>query len=201
MDKTSYAMGLSIAQNLLRSGIKEIDLKDFSEAIRATLAGEKPQMSLEEANKALEDYFNRIAEEQAAEAAEVGKVMKEEGEKFLAANKLDPDVHTLASGLQYKIVRRGTGHRPGPKDQVQCDYEGRFTNGQVFDSSYKRGEPAVFGVNQVIKGWQEALQLMSEGSEWEIYVPYTLGYGEIGAQGAIPPYAALVFKIELHKVL
>jgi len=201
MDKISYAMGLTIGQNLIHSGIKKLEIKDFAEGVRSVLAGEEPKMSPEEANKTLEDYFNRVAEEQAAEAAEIGKVMKEEGDKFLAANKLNPDVHTLASGLQYNIIRRGMGHRPGPKDQVRCDYEGRFINGQVFDSSYKRGETAVFGVNQVIKGWQEALQMMTEGSEWEIYVPYDLAYGEMGASGSIPPCATLIFKIELHKVL
>ena len=124
-----------------------------------------------------------------------------EGEEFLKENAGKPGVITLKSGLQYKVLKEGSGRKPGKTSKVRCHYEGTFTNGMTFDSSYKRGEPAVFGVNQVIAGWTEALQLMSEGSEWELYIPYQLAYGEAGAHGAIPPCAALVFKVELIEVL
>lgn len=107
----------------------------------------------------------------------------------------------LPSGLQYKVLKSGEGRKPGRTDKVKCHYEGTFPNGQKFDSSYDRDEPAVFGVNQVIAGWTEALQLMSEGSAWELYIPYNLAYGEAGAPGAIPPYSTLVFKVELIEVL
>jgi FKBP-type peptidyl-prolyl cis-trans isomerase FklB len=127
--------------------------------------------------------------------------MKAEGEAFLKANAAREGVKVLPSGLQYKIIKDGTGRRPGLKDKVKCHYEGTFVSGEKFDSSYDRKQPAAFGVNQVIAGWTEALQLMREGSEWELYIPYKLGYGESGAQGAIPPYAALIFRVELIEVL
>ena len=125
----------------------------------------------------------------------------QEGEHFLAANAKKDRVKTLPSGLQYKVVREGSGKKPGRTDKVKCHYEGRFINGSKFDSSYDRGEPAVFGLNRVIAGWTEGLQLMQEGAEYEFYIPYSLGYGEAGAPGAIPPYSALVFRVELIEVL
>ena len=131
----------------------------------------------------------------------IGEFMKKDGETFLAANAKKEGVTVLPSGLQYKVLKSGEGRKPGRTDKVRCHYEGTFPNGQKFDSSYDRNEPAVFGVNQVIAGWTEALQLMSEGSAWELYIPYNLAYGEAGAPGAIPPYSALVFKVELIEVL
>ena len=127
--------------------------------------------------------------------------MKKEGAEFLLENAKKEGVTVLASGLQYKVLKNGNGKKPGKTSQVKCHYEGTFIDGKVFDSSYRRGEPAVFGVNQVIAGWTEALQLMSEGSEWQLFIPYNLAYGEAGAGGSIPPYAALVFKVELIEVL
>lgn len=201
MDKISYALGMSIAHNLVQSGVKDIKTEDFVDGLKATLNGQEPKVSYQEAGKILEDYFSNMEAEKAAEEAEVADAMKKEGEEFLKENADKPGVITLKSGLQYKVLKDGTGRKPGKTSKVRCNYEGTFTNGMVFDSSYKRGEPAVFGVNQVIAGWTEALQLMSEGSEWELYIPYQLAYGEAGAHGAIPPCAALVFKVELIEVL
>ena len=201
MDKKSYALGMSIAHNTLGSGVKGLNFDDFCAGVKATINGEEPAVSYEEAGRLLDEYFANIEAERAAEEAEIGEAMKKDGEAFLAENLKKAGVVALASGLQYKVLKAGTGRKPGKTSKVRCNYEGKFTNGQVFDSSYKRGEPAVFGVNQVIAGWTEALQLMSEGSEWELYIPYNLAYGEAGAHGAIPPYAALIFKVELIEVL
>ena len=201
MDKISYALGMSIAHNMMHSGVKDVNFEDFAAGVKATLTGEQPAVSFEEAGKILDSYFAELESAKAAEEAEIGEAMKKDGEAFLAENAKKPGVVTLASGLQYKILKAGSGRKPGKTSRVRCHYEGTFTNGMVFDSSYKRGEPAVFGVNQVIAGWTEALQLMGEGSEWELYIPYALAYGEAGAHGAIPPYSALIFKVELIEVL
>ncbi|MGN1232059.1 MAG: FKBP-type peptidyl-prolyl cis-trans isomerase [Candidatus Cryptobacteroides sp.] len=201
MDKNSYALGMSIAHNMLQSGVKEISFDDFTAGLKATLTGAEPAISYEEAGTLLDEFFGKIQEEQAARQAEIGELMKKDGEAFLAANAKKEGVTVLPSGLQYKVLKSGEGRKPGKTDKVKCHYEGTFPNGQKFDSSYDRNEPAVFGVNQVIAGWTEALQLMAEGSAWELYIPYNLAYGEAGAPGAIPPYSALVFKVELIEVL
>lgn len=201
MDKVSYAMGMAIARNLTQSGVSKIDINDFSAGLQASLEGKKTELTSTEANSVLEEYFKNLEAERAAEEAEVAKAMKEDGEKFLAENAKKEGVVVLPDGLQYKVIKQGSGKKAGRRDTVRCHYEGRFTNGQIFDSSYKRGEPAEFGITQVIAGWTEALQLMPEGSVWELYIPYKLGYGEAGAHGAIPPCAALIFKVEVLKVL
>lgn len=201
MDKNSYALGMSIAHNMLQSGVREISFDDFTAGLKAALTGAEPAISYEEAGALLDEFFGKIQEEQAARQAEIGELMKKDGETFLAANAKKEGVIVLPSGLQYKVLKSGEGRKPGRTDKVKCHYEGTFPNGQKFDSSYDRDEPAVFGVNQVIAGWTEALQLMSEGSAWELYIPYNLAYGEAGAPGAIPPYSALVFKVELIEVL
>lgn len=192
---------MNIAQNLMQSGVKKLAVEDFAAGFKAVMEGEVTLVSPEEAGKLLEDYFNELSAAQAAENAEIAEAMKKEGEEFLAENAGKPGVVTLKSSLQYKVLKAGNGRKPGRTDKVRCHYEGSFVNGMVFDSSYNRGEPAVFGVNQVIAGWTEALQLMAEGSEWELYIPYNLAYGEAGAHGAIPPCAALIFKVELIAVL
>ena len=201
MDKNSYALGMSIAHNMLQSGVREISFDDFTAGLKAALTGAEPAISYEEAGALLDEFFGKIQEEQAARQAEIGELMKKDGETFLAANAKKEGVTVLPSGIQYKVLKSGEGRKPGRTDKVKCHYEGTFPNGQKFDSSYDRDEPAVFGVNQVIAGWTEALQLMSEGSAWELYIPYNLAYGEAGAPGAIPPYSALVFKVELIEVL
>ncbi len=201
MDKTSYAVGLSIAQNMLSSGVRDLTIEDFVAGVKDTLEGREPQVSFQEADKLLQAYFRRIDEERQAEQAAIGDVFKKEGEEFLEANAKKEGVVCLGSGLQYKVLVEGKGRKPEAISQVRCHYEGRFIDGTVFDSSFKRGEPAVFGLNQVIRGWTEGLRLMSEGSKYEFYIPYDLAYGEEGAHGAIPPCATLIFTVELLEVL
>ncbi|MBO8456215.1 MAG: FKBP-type peptidyl-prolyl cis-trans isomerase [Bacteroidetes bacterium] len=201
MDKNSYALGMSIAHNMISSGVKEVAFEDFTAGLKAVLTGAKPEIPFEEAASLLDKYFAEIEEKQRSEAAAMGAAMKKEGEEFLAANAKKEGVKVLPSGLQYKVITEGKGRKPGRTDKVKCHYLGTFPDGTKFDSSYDRGEPAVFGVNQVIAGWTEALQLMAEGSKWELYIPYNLGYGEHGAPGAIPPYSTLVFTVELIEVL
>lgn len=201
MDKNSYALGMSIAHNMLSSGIKEVNFEDFTAGIKAVLKGEEPAVSFQEAGKLLDKYFADIEAEQKAEKEAMGTAMREEGEAFLKMNASAEGVVTLPSGLQYKVLKEGTGKKPSASSQVKCHYEGTLLNGVKFDSSYDRGEPAVFGLNQVIRGWTEGVQLMAEGAKYEFYIPYDLAYGEHGAPGAIPPYAALKFIVELVEVL
>lgn len=193
MDKFSYGLGLGIAQQLLSMGAA-VSVDDFAQAIRDVLEGKETALSFSEAQQIVNAHFAEM--EKQAHAAAI-----EQGEMFLKMNKERPGVVTLPSGLQYEVLASGTGCKPRATDKVQCHYEGRLVDGTLFDSSVQRGEPAVFGVNQVIAGWVEALQLMSEGDKWKLYIPYHLGYGEQGAGGAIPPYSTLVFEVELLKVL
>lgn len=193
MDKFSYGLGLGIAQQLLSMGA-EVSVDDFAQAIRDVLEGKETALSFSEAQQIVNAHFAEM-EKQAHDAA------IEQSEMFLKMNKERPGVVTLPSGLQYEVLASGTGRKPKATDKVRCHYEGRLVDGTLFDSSIQRGEPAVFGVNQVIAGWVEALQLMSEGDKWKLYIPYDLGYGEQGAGGAIPPYSTLVFEVELLNVL
>ena len=202
MDKLSYALGHNIGHQLTGMGLKEsLNIDDFAAGIADVLGDRQPRMGHEEVHEVLEHYFSELEQRQQAEAAERGKAAKGEGEAFLNRNKLRPEVTTTASGLQYEVVKEGTGRQPCATDTVRCHYEGTFTDGRIFDSSYKRGEPIVFGLNQVIKGWTEGLQLMAEGAKYELYIPYQLAYGEAGSQGAIPPCCALKFVVELLEVL
>ncbi len=200
MNKTSYVLGMMIAQNMMQSGIRIENYDDFAAGVKAMLTGEAPAVPVEEASKILEDYFAELEAEQKAQVEAMGAAMKEEGEAFLKMNAEAEGVVTLPSGLQYKVITEGTGKKPSATSQVKCHYAGTLLNGQEFDSSYRRGEPAVFGLNQVIKGWTEGVQLMSEGSKYEFYIPYDLAYGENGAH-TIPPYATLKFVVELIEVL
>lgn len=192
MDNVSYALGMSIGHQLQQMNATELNIDDFAQAIKDVFAA-KAQMTDAEAQTAVQTFFQQKAEEQAAAA-------KAEGENFLAENAKKPGVKTLPSGLQYQVLREGNGRKPTATDQVECHYEGTLINGQVFDSSYRRGETATFGLNQVIKGWTEGLQLMQEGAKYRFFIPYNLAYGEQGAGQAIPPYAALIFDVELIKV-
>lgn len=194
MDKYSYGLGLGIAQNLLSMGADDLKLDDFVQALKDVFEGKQPAMSFAEAQKIVSAHFEEIQKQAAAAAIE-------QGEMFLKMNKERPGVVTLKSGLQYEVLKSGNGRQPKATDQVRCHYEGRLVDGTLFDSSIQRGEPAVFGVNQVIQGWVEALQLMREGDKWKLFIPYQLGYGEQGAGNAIPPYSTLVFEVELLKVL
>ena len=201
MDKTSYAVGMMLAQNMLSSGIQKIEFDDFVAGVKAILTGSEPAVPFKEAGQLLEKYFADIEAEQKAEAAAMGAALREEGETFLKMNAEAEGVVVLPSGLQYKVITEGEGKKPKATDKVKCHYAGTLLNGVQFDSSYDRGEPAVFGLNQVIPGWTEGVQLMSEGSKYEFYIPYNLAYGEHGAPGAIPPYATLKFVVELIEVL
>ncbi len=202
MDKLSYALGHNIGHQLIGMGLKEsLNIEDFAAAIADILQGRQPKMSHEEVHQVLEHYFAELEERQQAEAAERGKAAKGEGEAFLAENKKKAGIITTASGLQYEIVKEGTGRQPKASDTVRCHYEGTLIDGTVFDSSYRRGMPAEFGLRQVIAGWTEGVQLMKEGSIFKFYIPYNLAYGERGAGADIPPYAALIFTVELINVL
>ena len=179
--------------------VEEFD--DFAAGVKAVLTGAEPAVSFQEAGQLLDKYFAEIEAEQKAEAAAMGAALREEGEAFLKFNADQEGVVVLPSGLQYKVLAEGQGKKPKATDKVKCHYAGTLLNGVQFDSSYDRGEPAVFGLNQVIAGWTEGVQLMSEGSKYEFYIPYNLAYGEHGAPGAIPPYATLKFVVELLEVL
>jgi FKBP-type peptidyl-prolyl cis-trans isomerase FklB len=171
-----------------------MSVEDFIKGISDVLAGNNTEITHAEAQKVVNEHFQKMAEEAYA-------VNKEAGEKFLAENAKKEGVVVLPSGLQYEVLTEGNGKKPSAADRVQCHYEGTLIDGTIFDSSIKRGEPAVFGVNQVIRGWVEALQLMQEGAKWRLYIPYDMAYGEHGAGEMIPPYSALVFDVELIKVL
>jgi FKBP-type peptidyl-prolyl cis-trans isomerase FklB len=154
-----------------------------------------------EAQTLLQDFFEKKEEEQRKAAAEAGKAAKAVGEAYLADNAKKEGIITTASGLQYKVLKEGNGKSPKATDKVRCHYEGMLVDGTLFDSSIQRGEPAVFGLNQVISGWTEGLQLMKEGGKYRFFIPYQLGYGERGAEASIPPYAALIFDVELIEVV
>ena len=202
MDKLSYALGHNIGHQLIGMGLqKSLNIEDYTAAIADVLQGREPKMSHSEVNEVLEHYFTELEERQQAEAAERGKAAKGEGEAFLNRNKLRPEVTTTPSGLQYEVVKQGTGRQPKASDTVRCHYEGTLIDGTVFDSSYRRNQPAEFGLRQVIAGWTEGVQLMKEGSIFKFYIPYNLAYGERGAGADIPPYAALIFTVELIAVL
>ncbi|ERK39144.1 peptidyl-prolyl cis-trans isomerase, FKBP-type, N-terminal domain protein [Segatella baroniae F0067] len=193
MDKLSYALGLGIGRQLSQMGAAEIVAEDFAQAIKDVLAGEELKVSDGEAQTIVNKFFE---EKQNAQA----KSAKAEGENFLAENAKKDGVVVLPSGLQYQVLKEGTGKQPKATDQVECHYEGTLINGQVFDSSYQRGQTATFGLNQVIAGWTEGVQLMKEGAKYRFFIPYNLAYGERGAGQSIPPYAALVFDVELVAV-
>lgn len=185
---------MGIGQNLASMGVDTLEFADFLNGLKSVLSGEKTELTHAEAQKIVNEYFNELSEKAYAKT-------KESGEAFLEANKKREGVVTLPSGLQYEVINTGLGKKPLATDKVQCHYEGTLIDGTVFDSSIKRGQPAVFGVSQVIAGWVEALQLMSEGSKWRLYIPQELAYGAHGAGESIPPYSALIFDVELIKVL
>lgn len=194
MDNISYALGLSIGNNFLSSGIKTINTSDFSKAVETVLKGEKPEIAYDEAKQIINDFFAELQEERLS-------VNRKAGEEFLRINKEKAGVTTLPSGLQYEILLKGAGAQPQATDKVKCHYEGRLIDGRVFDSSIKRGEPATFPLNQVIKGWTEGLQLMPVGSKYRFFIPSALAYGANGAGELIEPNSALVFDVELLDIV
>ena len=190
MDKISYAIGLSMGQNLMGSGVTSLEYADLAAGIKDVLEKNQPQISYQEAQQVLGKFFSELEQKIAGEA-------KAAGEAFLAENAKREGVKVTESGLQYEIIEATIGQKPKATDKVRVHYEGTLIDGTVFDSSYKRGESITFGLNQVIKGWTEGLQLMSIGSKYKLYLPYQLAYGERGAGANIPPYAALIFTVEL----
>ena len=202
MDKISYALGLGIGQQLKQMGLKDtLCVNDFAQSITDVLQDNDLKISHSEAQKIVNEFFTEQEKKMQQEKEAAGKQALEEGKVFLANNGARKEVVTCKSGLQYEILQEGTGKHPSATDKVRCHYEGRHIDGTVFDSSYKRNEPAVFGLNQVIAGWTEGLQLMGEGAKYRFFIPYLLGYGENGAGAMIPPFATLIFDVELIKVL
>ena len=194
MEKLSYALGMVIVHNLKGMGVSALDNAAFAQAVSDVMGGATTTMSDAEAQRTVSEFMQK-------QQAEAGKAVREAGEKFLAENAEKPGVVVLPSGLQYTVITEGTGAKPKATDRVKCHYEGTLTNGQVFDSSYRRGEPAVFPLNGVIAGWTEGVQLMAEGAKYRFFIPYHLAYGERGAGQSIPPYAALVFDVELIEIV
>ncbi|OJV86098.1 MAG: peptidylprolyl isomerase [Bacteroidia bacterium 44-10] len=190
MDKLSYALGMSMASNLMNSGLKQIDVESFVKAFTEIMSNTAPSMSPQEANQVIQSYFSKMQDEMLENNLK-------EGEAFLEENSKKESVVTLPSGLQYEVLQEGNGAKPEATDKVKCHYHGTLLNGQVFDSSVQRGQPAIFGVNQVIKGWVEALQLMSVGAKWRLYIPSELAYGAQGAGNSIEPNSTLIFDVEL----
>lgn len=197
MDKTSYAIGMSFGQQLAQSNIKGLDWESFAQGVAAMCDGKQPEVTFGEAQQLLSTYFQKLENE----AKKAGEDARKAGEEFLKKNAQRKEVNVTPSGLQYEVLVQSIGQKPTEKDRVRVHYHGTLIDGTVFDSSVKRGEPAEFGVTQVIKGWVEALQMMSVGSKWRLYIPYNLAYGEQGAGSSIPPYAALIFDVELLAII
>jgi FKBP-type peptidyl-prolyl cis-trans isomerase FklB len=198
-DKFSYSLGMKMGENLHRQSVP-VDPAIFARGMRDALAGGKTLLTDEEAQAVLGQMQKEMHDKQQAKMQEEGAANKKEGDAFLAANKSKEGVVTLPSGLQYKILKAGTGPKPTANDTVECNYRGTLINGKEFDSSYKRGQPADFPVGGVIKGWTEALQLMPVGSKWQLFVPADLAYGDRGAGADIGPGETLIFEVELMSI-
>ena len=190
MEKLSYALGLIIGNNLKGMNIEGLITGEFTRAVEQVLNGEKLEMTEVQAQGLVQEF---LREQQEA----AGKAAREAGENFLAENAKREGVKVTETGLQYEVLTPALGIKPTPTDTVTCHYEGRLIDGTVFDSSYRRGEPASFPLQGVIRGWTEGLQLMSIGSKFRFFIPFDLAYGAQGAGGSIPPYAALIFDVEL----
>jgi hypothetical protein len=192
MDKLSYALGLSMGQNFKGSGVASLNAEDFADALRAVYDNTEKKMTFDEAKQVVNDYFTALQDS-------VAEVNAKAGKEFLEQNAKAPGVQVTESGLQYLVVKEGTGAKPGPNDMVTVHYTGRLIDGTVFDSSEERGEPATFAVGQVIAGWVEGLQMMQEGAAWRLFIPSELAYGSHGT-GPIQPNSALIFDVQLIKV-
>lgn len=193
--RLSYFVGLQVGQQIKNDGI-ELDEAAFVAAIKDIAAGATPRLTQTE----LQATFQRIKQQREADAAKAGENNRLEGEQFLAENKNKPDVKVTASGLQYKVITAGTGAKPKATSTVEVHYRGTLIDGTEFDSSYRRGQPATFPVNGVIKGWTEALQMMSEGAKWQLFIPSELAYGSRGTGADIGPDSTLIFDVELLKI-
>jgi len=201
MDKLSYALGMSLGQSLQGSGVNKIDFDDFLDGVKTIFLKRTPKISAEEGNEILNNYFERVK----AEKEVKDKRDKEENLKlanaYLKENKTKDGIITTKSGLQYRILKEGEGKNPTTHSRVKCHYEGKLINGDIFDSSYQRGEPAVFSLEQVIPGWTEGVALMKPGAKYEFHIPPRLGYGENGVPGHIPGNSALIFTVELLDIV
>ena len=200
-DRLSYALGLSMGNNFRGSGIEKINVPEFADGVAAVYDGLAPRISFEEAKQVINEYFTKLQKKQQEEAAAMASVNEKAGKEFLESNGKRAEVKTTSTGLQYEVLTEGNGPKPGPGDQVTVHYTGKLIDGTVFDSSVDRGEPATFGVTQVIPGWVEALQLMSVGSKWRLFIPSQLAYGPQGAGGLIGPNQTLIFDVELIEVV
>jgi FKBP-type peptidyl-prolyl cis-trans isomerase len=198
-EKFSYALGMNIGSGMKRQSVA-VDPAILARGLKDSLAGGKTLMTEDEARATLKQMQDEMRQKQQAKMQEEGAANKKVGDAFLAANKAKEGVVTLPSGLQYKILKEGTGPKPASSDSVVCNYKGTLIDGKEFDSSYKRGQPATFPVTGVIKGWTEALQLMPVGSKWQLFVPSDLAYGERGAGADIGPGATLIFEVELMSI-
>ena len=194
MDKLSYAWGLAMGQQLRGMGVKDLNVEDYAAAIKAVFEGTESAIPFEEAQTLINEYLKNLEEE-------MTKVAREAGEKFLEENKKNEGVKVTASGLQYVVEKEGEGAQPSATDEVTVHYTGKLLNGQVFDSSVQRGEPATFPLNRVIPGWTEGVQLMKEGAKYTFFIPSDLAYGPQGIPNAIPPHSTLIFEVELIKVI
>ncbi len=194
MEKISYSLGVILAKNLQQQGIDSVDAKSLAQAIEDVYEGNALQIDAAEANRLVQQHMTK------GQQAKYDSVIKE-GEKFLAENAKREEVVTTSSGLQYEILSPGKGPHPTASDKVTVHYHGKLLDGTVFDSSIERGDPATFGVTQVIKGWVEALQKMKVGSKWRLFIPWQLAYGERGAGGSIGPYSTLIFDVELLNIV
>jgi FKBP-type peptidyl-prolyl cis-trans isomerase FklB len=194
MDKISYALGLSLGTNLKNNGFEALDYETLAAGIQDVMESKSMQMNIEEAQHLINDYFQQLQEKAHATTIAEGKI-------FLEENAKRSEVTTTESGLQYEVITEGSGAVPAASDRVKVHYHGTLISGQVFDSSVSRGEPATFGVTQVIRGWVEALQLMPVGSKWKLYIPSDLAYGAQGAGQSIGPHTTLVFEVELLDIV
>lgn len=197
LDRLSYALGMSMGNNFKSSGIEKIVSSDFADGVAAVYEGATPKMSYDEAKAVIQSFFSQLQEKQNAAMAEMARVNAEAGKAFLEENAKRSEVKTTASGLQYEVIAEGDGNKPSANNTVKVHYTGSLIDGTVFDSSVQRGEPAVFGVTQVIPGWVEALQMMTVGSKWRLFIPSELAYGANGAGNIIGPNATLIFEVEL----
>jgi FKBP-type peptidyl-prolyl cis-trans isomerase len=198
-DQVSYAIGMNVGKGLHRESI-DVDPNVILQGLKDAMSGAKPMMTDEQAQQTLTQLQSEVREQEEVKRKQQAVTNQQAGEKFLAENKTKPGVIALPSGLQYKIIKQGTGPKPTITDVVTCNYKGTLIDGKEFDSSYKRGEPATFPVRGVIKGWTEALQLMPVGSKFELYLPPDLAYGEHGAGADIGPNETLVFEVELLSI-
>lgn len=204
MDKVSYCLGMSIAQNLINSGVVNLEFDDFLSGVKSVFSGEDPAVSVDEGNKVLHEFFEKKQKEEMIRQDLENEKNKKEGKEYLKNHSKEDGVQTTKSGLQYKVITSVESDEPietpTSHSRVKCHYEGRLIDGTVFDSSYKRGEPATFSLDQVIPGWTEGLQLMSVGEKYEFTIPPQLGYGERGIPGHIPGNTVLIFTVELLSI-